>query len=100
MLWFKNKKFSKIYKYPKKIKGYDLSRTCGACPEQYDVFYKKEQVGYLRLRHGEFTVSIPNCSANIIFRAEPKGNGMFEDNERKEYLTKAIEAIDKERRKK
>ena len=36
------------------INGYRLILTCGACPEQYDVFDGDRQVGYLRLRHGHF----------------------------------------------
>jgi len=37
------------------INGYKLVLTCGACPEQYDVFKNGQQVGYLRLRHGFFS---------------------------------------------
>lgn len=34
-----------------------FEQTCFACPEQYDVYYGSRKVGYVRLRHGLFTVS-------------------------------------------
>ena len=76
------------------INGYELVLTCLACPEQYDVFKDGEQVGYLRLRHGYFYASIPNYSDEIVYEAEPKGDGMFESNERMMFLDGAIYAID------
>ena len=30
---------------------FQLDQTCGAAPEQYDVYYKGEEVGYLRERN-------------------------------------------------
>ena len=75
------------------ILGYDLILTCAACPEQYDVFKDGEQVGYLRLRHGWFFCSVPDCCENIVYEAEPKGDGEFYDDEREFYLTEAIKAI-------
>ena len=41
------------------INGCTLVRTCYACPEQYDVFFHDFQIGYLRLRHGNFTAEYP-----------------------------------------
>jgi len=35
-----------------KMSKLTLNKTCGACPEQYDVFLEGENVGYMRLRHG------------------------------------------------
>lgn len=75
------------------INGFDLVQTCGACPEQYDVYKGGNQVGYLRLRHGWFYASVPDCSDNIVYEAEPKGDGIFETDERTRYLTEAIDAI-------
>lgn len=77
------------------INGYELIETCGACPEQYDVFLNDEQVGYLRLRHGRFYASVPDVGGCIVYEAAPNGDGMFHPNERMFYLTNAIEAIDK-----
>ena len=76
------------------INGYELEMTCGACPEQYDVFKDDKQVGYLRLRHGYFYASYPDCSNEVVYDAEPKGDGIFEDDERDGYLLNAINAID------
>lgn len=73
--------------------GLLLVLTCEACPEQYDVFNGAEQVGYLRLRHGEFRVDFPDCGGETIYEAEPNGDGTFDANERLVYLTKAMRAI-------
>lgn len=71
----------------------ELVQTCGACPEQYDVIFNGEKVGYLRLRHGCFTVRYPDCTGELIYEDYPKGDGIFEPDEREIYLEKAIEAI-------
>lgn len=71
----------------------ELRQTCGACPEQYEAFLDGKQVGYLRLRHGWFRVDYPDCGGETIYEAEPKGDGMFEDDEREFYLNEAKEAI-------
>ncbi len=65
----------------------------GACPEQYEVFRGDQQVGYLRLRHGSFTVSYPDVGGEIIFQALPDGDGEFEDDERQHHLKAAVHAI-------
>ncbi|QIG69178.1 hypothetical protein EVB78_144 [Rhizobium phage RHph_N1_15] len=70
-----------------------LVQTCGACPEQYDAFLGDEQVGYLRLRHGHFSVDYPDVGEDTIFDGAPKGDGIFEDDEREEWLDKAKAAI-------
>ena len=76
------------------IDGLKLIRTCYACPEQYDVLDEDHNVvGYLRLRHGFFRVDYPRCGDETIYEAYPKGDGSFEYDERKFYLTEAIKAI-------
>ncbi len=75
------------------IKDIELVMTCGACPEQYDAFYQGTQVGYLRLRHGYFSVDAPDCGGDTIYEAEPQGDGMFDDDERDCFLTEAKCAI-------
>lgn len=75
------------------IDGFDLVRTCGACPEQYDVYKDGKQVGYLRLRHGVFRADYPQCGGRTVYTAEPKGDGIFEPEERDFYLSNAIHAI-------
>lgn len=77
-----------------KIKDFELVQTCGACPEQYDVFKDGEQVGYLRLRHGRFSARFPNSCGEEVYTANPKGDGIFQEDERMFYLTLAINAIE------
>lgn len=74
----------------KKYKQIKLKQTCIACPEQYDAFFEGEKVGYLRLRHGYFYAEYGTA---IVYEAEPFGDGMFEDSERKYHLKKARKAI-------
>jgi hypothetical protein len=71
-----------------------LVQTCGACPEQYNVLRGDEQVGYLRLRHGEFYAACPDSGGQIVYQAEPRGDGTFEDDERDAYLAAALTAIE------
>lgn len=76
-----------------------LVLTCGACPEQYDAYLVKEKgqaerrVGYLRLRHGHFKVLYPDVGGEIVYEASPKGDGIFDDDERDYYLRFAVDAI-------
>jgi len=76
------------------ILGHTLRCTCPACPEQYDVLDAAGQkVGYLRLRHGHFRADVPACGGETVYSAKTKGDGMFDDDEREQELTKAVEAI-------
>lgn len=69
-----------------------LIQTCGACPEQYDLYIGDHNIGYLRLRHGYFYAEhIP--SGEVVYEAEPHGDGIFEGNEREFYLKNASDAI-------
>jgi len=77
------------------IRDIELVQNCGACPEQYDAYWQGRQVGYLRLRHGEFRVDYPHCGDRTIYTAEPEGDGLFMPDERERYLTAAKEAIRK-----
>lgn len=76
------------------IMGYTLFRTGYACPEQWDVYKNERMVGYLRLRHGFFAAWYPDVGGEEIFQAQPKGDGVFEDDERMGFLKEAVEAID------
>lgn len=75
------------------ISGVELVETCGACPEQYDAFIDGKLVGYLRLRHGHFTVHCPWAGGEEVYSAQPKGDGIFESDEREKHLTEAVEVI-------
>jgi hypothetical protein len=70
-----------------------LVQTCGACPEQYDVFDGEEQVGYLRLRHGSFTAVHPDVMGETVYSASPNGDGIFDSDERDHFIGEALEAI-------
>lgn len=69
----------------------------GACPEQYDVYLNGIEIGYLRLRHGCFTVSYTYKSSidNVIWVDYPNGDGIFDSEERYKYLKKAIKKLKK-----
>jgi hypothetical protein len=67
----------------------ELVMTCEACPEQYDAFIDGKQVAYLRLRHGYFYVAYPDVGGEVIYSADTKGDGMFEDDEREGHLIAA-----------
>ena len=80
------------------ILGYTLKMTCGACPEQYDVFDSEgKQVGYLRLRGGNFRVYYPDTGGELVFYHRFEDYplmGMFsDDKEREFFLTEAVKAI-------
>jgi len=77
------------------IHGLLFKMTCSACPEQYDVFDGRgRQAGYVRLRHGHMTVYYPNVGGRLVYEAEPNGDGLFSDEDEREFhLTKAAEAI-------
>ena len=63
-------------------------------PEQYNAFDEAgNQIGYLRLRHNWFRVDFPTNGGETIFEARPKGDGIFEDDERDFYLQKAYDSI-------
>lgn len=78
------------------IGRYRLICTCGACPEQYDVFDEetKQQVGYLRLRHGYFRADMDSCGGETVYESQPNGDGIFDDDERLPELTKAVAALE------
>ena len=78
------------------ILDYVLKMTCGACPEQYDVFDSDgKQVGYLRLRYGGFRADYPDCGGDTVYRYsfDDAWKGVFADEEREQYLTEAVKAI-------
>jgi hypothetical protein len=76
------------------MNNYRLVATCGACPEQYDVYDGENNlVAYLRLRHGYFYVSCPDVEGTVVYSAHPEGDGMFKEHERDYYLDRAMEAI-------
>ena len=75
------------------IDGIRLVCTCTTTPEQYDAFIGEQRIGYLRLRHGAFTVDWPDVGGELVYEAAPNGNGNFDDDEREHYLTEAVRAL-------
>jgi len=70
--------------------------TCGACPEQYDVFKGGRQVGYVRLRRGTITCDFPDGKGDTIYSHsfEDGWKGCFDSSEERDtYLNKIATAI-------
>lgn len=80
----------------------ELRETCASCPEQYDAFVDrplgtKRLVGYLRLRHGRFTVRCPDVNGKEVYAKEfddPFLGNFENDSQRIEQLVKARAAIE------
>jgi len=73
-----------------------LVMTCRACPELYDAFDGDRKVGYLRLRHGRFSVRCPDGEGYEVYSATPAGDGIFDSKEeRNYYLRWAVYHIEK-----
>jgi hypothetical protein len=73
------------------INGLRFVMTCFACPEQYDVFDRSgKQVGYVRLRHGELRCDYPDCGSELIYEADPVGDGCFDSDEERDYHLEKI----------
>lgn len=84
--------------WPKNVEidGIKLVCTCGACPEQYTAYDSTgKEVGYLRLRHGNFRVDYLHCGGETIYQTKTIGDGIFDDNERDLELKAAVAAIKK-----
>lgn len=88
------KKWEDRMNNPIEVEGYTLKCICGACPEAYNVFdVEGKQVGYLRLRHGWFRADYPEANGEIVYESNPRGDGVFDEDERMEELTKAVRAL-------
>lgn len=70
-----------------------LDQTCGACPEQYDVYRGDRLIGYLRLRYGYFSARYPDSEGSIVYDCSPKGDGCFDSDEREYHLVLATKAL-------
>lgn len=72
-----------------------LTRTCAAFPEQYDAFDSRwNLIGYLRIRHGLFTVEAPDVGGTVVYEAMTSGDsGCFNDDERSAFLDRAKVAL-------
>lgn len=74
-----------------------LVETCGACPEQYDVFDGDRLIGYLRLRWSHFTASYPNVEGVDVYAVDIDDEGytgQFDtEDQRRAELIRACEAL-------
>jgi len=50
-------------------------------------------IGYLRLRYGFFRADLYDCGGKTVYRALPEGDGCFTPEERNDYLSKAVDAL-------
>lgn len=81
-----------------KIKNYEFVQTCGACPEQYDVFDENDnQVGYVRLRCGSLYAQCPDVDGVTVYSVDLDHDGGYfsSDEERIQHLNDIAEAISK-----
>lgn len=83
------------------LKLFKLVKTCGGCPESYDVYladtYNPDSewnncIGYMRLRYDSFNVYYRN---DHVYNARAEGDGIFESNEREFFLNQGCLAIQK-----
>lgn len=75
------------------IQGLKFRNTCGACPEQYDVFLGEEEVGYARLRWG---VLRGDCRGTTVYTKNMAdgSDGIFNSDEsRMKHLNEIATAI-------
>lgn len=77
------------------VNNYALIQTWHSAPEQYEVFKGGKNVGYLRLKYGTLRVFYPGVTGNQIASFETKGYSSFEEEEKTEFLEKAVAEIDK-----
>lgn len=72
----------------------ELRQLNTACPEDYNAYLDGKQVAYLRLRHGSFTVRCPDGGGDVVYSGNPKGDGIFDDDEERQlFLQRVVNAI-------
>ena len=75
------------------IGEFTLKMVCYACPEAYDVYKDGVMVAYYRLRHGKFTVWVPDYDGKKIMEVKTIGDGIFMDGERESILLDATNKL-------
>jgi len=73
-----------------------LVQTCWACPAQWDAFYNKKMVGYIRFGGGYVSVECPDVGGELVYsmQTEDRMQGMFyTDAEENAFLSKALDSI-------
>lgn len=78
----------------KVMDNFVFKRTCFACPEQYDVYYKGEQCAYVRLRGGRLLCEMPDCGGELVYSFNFDNDmGMFLEDKDREYHLEVISKI-------
>lgn len=79
------------------IRGLTFVQTCGACPEQYDIYDGETPVGYLRLRGGHLYVECPDAGGQRVLERKYQDGlcGCLEFDDREKYLSLAAAAVAK-----
>ena len=81
------------------IREYEFRMTCGACPEQYDVFVADKMVAYIRLRWDRLRVEAPDYGGDAIYVHDFDDDGykgVFDnEDERMKYLNIIADELDK-----
>jgi hypothetical protein len=85
--------YEKTSIYDNIYRAIQFTCTSIACPEQYDALINGQIVGYLRLRHGIFTVTCPDVGGCLVLEADTIGDGMFDLSERGHFMDKARDII-------
>ena len=80
-----------------RIEDLVLKQTCECCPEQYDVIYNGDRIGYLRYRSGLFTCQ-PVIEDEIqyhflIYECFEDWHLTLLDDDRTDLLTKSKEQL-------
>ncbi len=71
---------------------FEFHETCGACPEQYDVYLEGKQVGYVRLRWGGLRCDYPDVGGQTVYRYDFDDGlmGCFDDDKQRDFHLEKI----------
>lgn len=80
------------------FKGLKFVLISSCSPEQYDVYKKDKQVGYIRLRYGTVTLRYPDSEGDLIYgKSYDTIYGQFPTRkERRKELRKIAKIINEE----
>lgn len=77
----------------------ELVMTCESFPEQYDVIYNGERIGYIRYRGGKLTCQPVKDDEllwlDLVCRIDESYGGVIPDDKRGEWLSECKEALSK-----
>ena len=75
----------------------ELAMTCESFPEQYDVIYNGERIGYIRYRGGRLTCQPVKDDEllwlDLVVREDESFGGIIPDDKREEWLCECKEAL-------